>query len=577
MERQHHHVSSRIAIAYVVLVALSALGMAGCSADVPEEETTERAEGAAVATGGLVAQWTLNYTSADSRAGRHLTWSGSPSYVAGKIGGAANLANGTNGGGNRYLTAPNAPALDDLQNGSFSFSAWIRPASVPPATNANNDQYFIVGKQAWALGLSYLRDGRVRMRHPLTNTEINAESTSTCRTGQWCHVVGVVDRTGGKVQIYFNGARERDVAYDASRARPVEQYRSPLRIGIQSPSDSSYRRPFDGSIDQVRVYAKALSASEVRGLYDEEAAASSGGGKRTNFGHYVRVVNPKATWQTTRALTSPGVTGVVYLYDWNELEGPNQGQYHFQEVDAAFAEAKANGKYFVIDVSHRTFYGEKPLPAYLDWLQKPFIVGAGVPAGNTGYCAMTWKDAFRERYKALLTAIGNRYKNDPKFMGVMTGESSLGFTAEELTSWGYDPVVNANNWKAIAQHGDSVLGSARMFWQFNFQPRDHAPLLAAVAEVGRTVVIGGPDLSRDPTNPVYRRVHETQMALGGKVTIGQGLSNDPGACRNDTAWQAFDFGARTLGADYLWWNANISSCYGGIDAVYQVIKNNPTF
>jgi len=249
-----------------------ALGCGVIQEDPPEDEEVIAA---VVTTDGRIAEWTLNWNARGSSVDEgDLLWNGTPSYVAGKIGGAANLANGSTGLGTSYLTAANSPALDDFQTDSYTLSAWIKPASTPANTNTDNDQAFIVGKQGWALGLAYLPTGKVRMREPLRDGPINVDSTTVCQPGQWCHVVGVVQRWNGKVQLYVNATLQGDATFDGREGfgenPPLDQSSNPVRIGIRSPT-GPYRRPFNGAIDQVRIYAKALSAAEIQGLYTETA------------------------------------------------------------------------------------------------------------------------------------------------------------------------------------------------------------------------------------------------------------------------------------------------------------------
>jgi hypothetical protein len=73
--------------------------------------------------------------------------------------------------------------------------------------------------------------------------------------GVWCHLAGVYD--GSSVSIYVNGAL---AATHASAVKPIDGS-SPLEIGISHGGHS-----FNGSLDDVRIYARALSAAEVKAL-----------------------------------------------------------------------------------------------------------------------------------------------------------------------------------------------------------------------------------------------------------------------------------------------------------------------
>ena len=80
----------------------------------------------------------------------------------------------------------------------------------------------------------------------------------TAMVGEWTHVVGVYD--GTTMRLYQNGVQVGSSAKSGT-----------LRTGTASvwvgnnPPDAS--RPFDGRIDDVRVYSRALSPTDVDALY----------------------------------------------------------------------------------------------------------------------------------------------------------------------------------------------------------------------------------------------------------------------------------------------------------------------
>jgi GH25 family lysozyme M1 (1,4-beta-N-acetylmuramidase) len=82
---------------------------------------------------------------------------------------------------------------------------------------------------------------------------------------QWVHVVGIVDAANHVMSLYVNGTLAKQVPYDASSiiAGPF-----PFQIGSPvQPLTGGDQEGFDGLINEVRVYAKALSSSEVEQLY----------------------------------------------------------------------------------------------------------------------------------------------------------------------------------------------------------------------------------------------------------------------------------------------------------------------
>lgn len=79
-------------------------------------------------------------------------------------------------------------------------------------------------------------------------------------TGAWHHVAGVFDPNGGVQAIYLDGVQT--LAPQAAAAIVPDPVSTTIRIGCRG-DDSSY---FPGVIDDVRVYSRALSSTEVSAL-----------------------------------------------------------------------------------------------------------------------------------------------------------------------------------------------------------------------------------------------------------------------------------------------------------------------
>jgi Concanavalin A-like lectin/glucanases superfamily len=77
---------------------------------------------------------------------------------------------------------------------------------------------------------------------------------------QWHMVVGVFDHTHGVVKHYVDGARV--LTYSDTVTLP--DYHIPLIIG----DENNHLYAFDGAIDDVRLYHRALSDAEVVALWN---------------------------------------------------------------------------------------------------------------------------------------------------------------------------------------------------------------------------------------------------------------------------------------------------------------------
>ena len=94
------------------------------------------------------------------------------------------------------------------------------------------------------------------------NDTIGYSSTGTVNTGSWSHVaVTVVD--SGAVNFYINGALAGTAVHGGNFGALTT---SPLYIGNRGDF-ASPTTPFDGLIDDVRLYNEALTAAQIQALF----------------------------------------------------------------------------------------------------------------------------------------------------------------------------------------------------------------------------------------------------------------------------------------------------------------------
>ncbi|WP_427891736.1 LamG-like jellyroll fold domain-containing protein [Kribbella sp. GL6] len=76
----------------------------------------------------------------------------------------------------------------------------------------------------------------------------------------------MVSRTNGTMKLYVDGALQGTTTFAAdSVARDYGT--QPWTFGAAAPGAPTYAWPANGSLDQVRIYRTALSATEVQALY----------------------------------------------------------------------------------------------------------------------------------------------------------------------------------------------------------------------------------------------------------------------------------------------------------------------
>ncbi|MHC4608626.1 MAG: LamG domain-containing protein, partial [Planctomycetota bacterium] len=90
---------------------------------------------------------------------------------------------------------------------------------------------------------------------------------------RWCHVAGVFDGAAQTVKLYIDGAvvEEGTVGFGT-----LHDSSAPFAIGMNYDSGAPIQ-PFEGLVDEARVYAKALSRDEIRALMMRVENLDTGG------------------------------------------------------------------------------------------------------------------------------------------------------------------------------------------------------------------------------------------------------------------------------------------------------------
>ena len=173
----------------------------------------------------------------------------SPSWVVGKIGNALNF----NGASNNVLVN-NSVNLNFTT--SMSVSAWIK-WNITPSTGA-----------PYATIMNKNGDSQYRLQHNGTNANFEfgvktnvgdtyVTSLTSPTVGTWYHLVGTWD--GTLIKIYVNGVLEKT----GTRTGTMPSSAILVKIG----SSSSNARWFNGIIDEVNLWDRALTQAEVTQIY----------------------------------------------------------------------------------------------------------------------------------------------------------------------------------------------------------------------------------------------------------------------------------------------------------------------
>jgi hypothetical protein len=219
------------------------------------------ADEAGAAEPNLAAYWnfeegtgTIAYDSASDNDGQLMN---GPVWTAGYINGGLSFD-----GVNDYINVPDDPSLRFTQSSSFSICQWVKPStggyflSKMRANGARN----VFGYQAsWHSIYKYF--SFVVEQSYIMNTIVSTPNDSA-PAGSWYHVSYVYQNRSMK--IYLNGQLSASGTFTGSTGTTSPDKN--MTIGVRS-YDSIFEMYFGGTLDDIRIYNRALTDTEVWQLY----------------------------------------------------------------------------------------------------------------------------------------------------------------------------------------------------------------------------------------------------------------------------------------------------------------------
>ena len=174
---------------------------------------------------------------------------------------AALRGKGIRFGGTATATEIQIPAPTDSFAAGMSFSLWARFDSIDVSESFKALVSGLTGKLRTRL---FQRNGTLlELQWEVDGSLQNLVTTpGTLEAGEWTHIAATLDPSTGQARVYVNGALDTT---DPLGGSMLDTGSDPMRIG----GDSVAGHDFNGRIDGVRVYARALTASEVQALADE--------------------------------------------------------------------------------------------------------------------------------------------------------------------------------------------------------------------------------------------------------------------------------------------------------------------
>jgi len=232
---------------------------------------------------GLVGWWNMDESSGTSAAdssgnGNTGTLTNSPTWTtSGKYNGALTLANASN----NYVDVANPANFNFERTNAFSIAAWVYRTGT--TTEGNIVSHMIFNSGHWpGYSFAFLGDGSSPICNTATCTtnclevDLNyfAASNAACievngsaaTPNAWHHVAMTYDgsSTAAGIHIYVDGVLQT-VSNSLSALTSSIQVATDIKIGTDVPGNGD---SFSGTIDDVRIYNRALSAAEIARLYN---------------------------------------------------------------------------------------------------------------------------------------------------------------------------------------------------------------------------------------------------------------------------------------------------------------------
>jgi hypothetical protein len=154
-----------------------------------------------------------------------------------------------------YVNCGNSESLD--VSSEFTFSTWFKANTLP--TRSTGAKWFIgkdiYGKRSYDFGLWKIAGGGVRLVAQVNGlNRPDSGANTNIETKTWYHAVVTYD--GSKVTYYLNGS------FDGT-APGIDAQVTDETLYIGRRGYIGFEEHFDGIIDEVRIYNRALPAEEI--------------------------------------------------------------------------------------------------------------------------------------------------------------------------------------------------------------------------------------------------------------------------------------------------------------------------
>ncbi len=181
-----------------------------------------------------------------------------------------------------HIAIPNALGTDLAGTNKLSYSLWF---NTDEFTNSQGNGWDLIGTYGGTTGADYQGlsinhwyDGNWYIYAEYHGSfsgnaygGISQANLGTTATGTWYHMVVVYDGTAtgnaNRLKIYLNGVQKTFDSFSGTIGSTIDYANNPTWIGRPSYG-SSYQKNFNGKIDEVTIWKRVLTDSEISALYN---------------------------------------------------------------------------------------------------------------------------------------------------------------------------------------------------------------------------------------------------------------------------------------------------------------------
>lgn len=209
-------------------------------------------------TSGLIGWWQLNGNATDSiGTAAGTVFGATPTTGQGGISNTAYSFDGVDD----YIRLTGATAIGNL-TGNLTMSVWIRKNT----TNVIG-AIFSAARTTSANGLAFNAMANGTVRFTTLGVRDYDSTTATFVASEWTHVLAAMNTN--TVTYFVNGVQKDTIGHTAGGFANTDDVHM-IGAGTVSLS-TALTTPFDGAIDDLRVYNRILSANEIQTIYNNGA------------------------------------------------------------------------------------------------------------------------------------------------------------------------------------------------------------------------------------------------------------------------------------------------------------------